>query len=233
MTPEGRSAFSRIRPDLVRDRLAGRQSREMGPMVPTAPGIDLFWLPLGAGGRFVRLNGRIYEAVASRLDGRPSSDLYHSALEVRVSDARYVIESAPVRSADGSDRGVIGAGSVGARWAGCSRLFRYELRVWRGGHIPDIGEAVESPRQLSSLSSDARRLLSLAPHVPKPTWGRDELHTGEMWNSNSFIAWLITVTGLDVDAIHPPAGGRAPGWRPGVIVARRDPPVQARRARAA
>jgi hypothetical protein len=25
-------------------------------------GVDLYWLPLGAGGHFVRLNGRVYEA---------------------------------------------------------------------------------------------------------------------------------------------------------------------------
>jgi hypothetical protein len=151
--------------------------------------------------------------------------LYHSALEVRVSGAPYVIESAPIRPSDGPYRGVIGEGPVGTRWAGWFRLFRYELRVWRGGHIPDIGESVESPRRLSSSSADAQRLLSVAPLVPKPTWGRDELHTGEMWNSNSFIAWLITVTGLDVDAIHPPVGGRAPGWDAGIVVARRQPPV--------
>lgn len=28
--------------------------------------IDLYWFPLGAGGHFVRLNGRIYEAVKAR-----------------------------------------------------------------------------------------------------------------------------------------------------------------------
>lgn len=210
-----------------------KPSRGMGSVASSALGIDLFWLPLGAGGDFVRLNGRIYEAVASRLDGRPPSDLYHSALEVRVPDGRYVVESAPIGPSDGPDRGVIGEGPVGTSWAGCFRLFRYELRVWRGGHIADIGEAVESPRRLSSNSPDAMRLLTVAPLVPKPTWGRDELHAGEMWNSNSFIAWLITVTGLDIDAIHPPAGGRAPGWNAGVVVARRDRPVQARRARAA
>jgi hypothetical protein len=191
------------------------------------PGIDLFWLPLGAGGHFVRLNGRIYEAVASRLDGRPPCDLYHSALVVRVPGAEYAIESAPIRSSDGPDRGVIGEGPVGAQWAGRLSIFRYELRVWRGGHIPDIGEAVESPRRLSSSSTDAQRLLAVAPLVPRPTWGRDELGTGEMWNSNSFTAWLITATGLDVDAIQPPAGGRAPGWGAGVAVARREPRVRA------
>jgi hypothetical protein len=194
-------------------------------MASSALGIDLFWLPLGAGGHCVRMNGRIYESVASRLAGRPPCDLYHSALEVRVPRARYVIESAPIRPSDGPDRGVIGEGPVGTRWAGRLSLFRYELRVWPGGHIPDIAEAVGSPVRLSSSSTDAQRLLAAAPLVPKPTWGRDELGTGEMWNANSFIAWLITVTGLDGDAIHPPPGGRAPGWAAGVVVARRQPPV--------
>ena len=29
--------------------------------------VDLCWWPLGAGGHFVRLNGRIYEAIAARI----------------------------------------------------------------------------------------------------------------------------------------------------------------------
>jgi hypothetical protein len=37
--------------------------------------VDLYWLPLGAGGNFVRLNGRLYEAVAARVQGRPTCDL--------------------------------------------------------------------------------------------------------------------------------------------------------------
>jgi hypothetical protein len=187
--------------------------------------IDLYWLPLGAGGHFVRTNGRIYEALKSLRERRPALDLYHSALEVRVSDVRYVIESAPIRDGDGPARGVVGEGPVGTRWAGHFRLFRYELRVWPGGHIPDIEEAVESPRCLSVRSTDAQRLLDLALVVPKPTWGRDELETGEMWNSNSFIAWLLAASGLDLDSVQPPLGGRAPGWSAGVVVARRQLPV--------
>jgi hypothetical protein len=194
-------------------------------MHPGAPGIDLYWLPLGAGGYFVRLYGRIYETLVSRLEHRPPFDLYHSALEVRLPDARYVIESAPIRTSDGRERGVVGEGPVGMRCVSHFRLFRYELRVWRDGHIPDVGEAVESPLRLSASSTDARRLLSLAPLVPKPTWGRDELAAGEMWNSNSFTAWLIEATGLDADSIRPPIGGRAPGWNAGVAVARRRPPT--------
>ena len=42
--------------------------------------VDLCWWPLGAGGHFVRLNGRIYEAIAARIQRRPRCDLYHSAL---------------------------------------------------------------------------------------------------------------------------------------------------------
>jgi hypothetical protein len=60
--------------------------------------IDLYWLPLGAGGHSVRLNGRVFEAVAARLEGRPACDLYHSALVVQVPEGRFVIEQAPVRT---------------------------------------------------------------------------------------------------------------------------------------
>jgi hypothetical protein len=42
-----------------------------------------------------------------------------------------------------------------------------------------------------------------------------------MWNSNSLIAWLIARCGLPAESIHPPAGGRAPGWHAGLVVARR------------
>ena len=46
--------------------------------------IDLYWLPLGAGGRSVRLNGKVFEAVAAWLARRDRCDLYHSALRVFV-----------------------------------------------------------------------------------------------------------------------------------------------------
>ena len=189
--------------------------------VSSSASIDLYWLPLGAGGHFVRLNGRVYEAVAARLARRPLSDLYHSALEVQVSEGRFVIEQTPIRPSDGAERGVVAEGAVGSRWAGRLRIFRYELRCWRDGVIPDVAEAVESPRRLSDDLGHARRMLALAPSVPTPVWGRDELRTGEMWNSNSIIAWLIACSGLDVEAIQPPTDGRAPGWNAGLIVARR------------
>jgi hypothetical protein len=184
-------------------------------------GVDLYWLPLGAGGHSVRLNGRVFEAVAARLERRSPCDLYHSALEVRVQEDRFVIEQAPVRDGKGGERGVIAEGAVGSRWAGRFRIFRYEVRRWRGGRIPDVDEAVESPQRLTNDPDVAQRVLGLAPHVPRLVWGRDELAAGDMWNSNSVIAWLIARSGLDAESIHPPAGGRAPGWRAGLVVARR------------
>jgi hypothetical protein len=182
--------------------------------------IDLYWLPLGAGGHFVRLNGLVYEAVAARLARRPPLDLYHAALEVRVPEARFVIEMAPVPPGDAAARGVVARGPVGTRLAGRLRLFRYEVRRWRDGVIPDVAEAVDSPRRLSDDAEAARRLLDLVPWVPTPVWGRDELGARDMWNSNSLISWLIARSGLDGGAVSPPQGGRAPGWAAGLVAAR-------------
>jgi hypothetical protein len=187
----------------------------------TEAGVDLYWLPLGAGGHSVRLNGRLFEAVAARLERRAPCDLYHSALEVRVPEGRFVIEQAPVRDRNGSARGVVAEGAVGSRWAGRFRIFRYEVRCWRGGIIPDADEAVESPKRLTDDPNVAQRLLDLAPHLPTAVWGRDELATGEMWNCNSVIAWLLARSGVPTDAIRPPTGGRAPGWHAGLVVALR------------
>jgi hypothetical protein len=181
--------------------------------------VDLYWLPLGAGGHFVRLNGRLYEALAARLQRRPARDLYHSALQVEVGEATFVIEQAPVHDWGGKDRGVVAEGAVGARWARRFRIFRYEIRLWRDGHIPDVAEAVDSPRRLTDAAERAERVLDLIPQVPTPVWGRDELGTGEMWNSNSVIAWVIARSGMDAESIQPPKGGRAPGWRAGLVVA--------------
>lgn len=184
--------------------------------------VDLYWLPLGAGGRFVQLNGRAYEAIVARLERRAAGDLYHSALAVGAPDGAFVIEMAwPIPDRNGARRGVVAEGAVGTRRAGSLSVFRYEIRRWRDGAIPDLDEAVESPRRLTDDPPVAQRILELVPEVPTPVWGRDELRTGEMWNSNSLISWLIARSGLDVDAIHPPAGGRAPGWAAGVAAARR------------
>jgi hypothetical protein len=183
-------------------------------------GVDLYWLPIGAGGTgFVRLNGEIYEAIVAFLNRRKRCDLYHSGLEIRLPEGRYTIEQTPA-SAEGAERGVVAVGPIGAHWL-AQRIptFRYELRRWRNGVIPDIDEAVDSPRHISGDLAVARRLLELVSQVPLLVWGRDELNAGEMWNSNSQIAWLIAKAGLDVMSIAPPPGGRAPGWHAGIVAA--------------
>ena len=190
-------------------------------MGPGDHGVELYWLPLGAGGHSVRLNGRAFEAVAAAWDRRARRDLYHSALIVRVPEGPVMIEVGPVMRGDAVARGVVAQGAVGSRWAGWLRVFRYEVRCWAGGVIPDIEEAVDSPRRLTDDVGVARRLLERAPGVPTPVWGRDELGAGEMWNSNSVTSWLIAASGLPVDTIRPPAGGRAPGWHAGIAVAAR------------
>ncbi len=187
-------------------------------------GVDLYWLPLGAGGWFVRGNGKAYEALVAARDRRQRADLYHSALIVTVPEARFAIESAPVPRGDPAGRGVVCEGAVGHRALGRFRSFRYEVRCWRDGVIPDIDEAVDSPLRVTDEQAAARRLLDLVPRLPRPVWGRDELGSGDMWNSNSVVSWLLAATGLDVDSIRPPTGGRAPGWAAGVVAARRDPP---------
>jgi hypothetical protein len=189
---------------------------------PVDVGIDLYWLPLGAGGHFVRLNGRVYEAVQAYRERRPRFDLYHTALIVRVPEGRFVIETAwPIPDAEPASRGVVVEGPVGSPRIARLRAFRYEVRRWRDGVIPDIREAVASPQRVSDEAERARRILDVAPSVPALVWGRDELGVGEMWNSNSVVSWLLARSGLPTDAIRPPVGGRAPGWDAGIVAARR------------
>ena len=182
-------------------------------------GVDLYWLPLGAGDHSVRWNGRVFEAMVAWLERRSRCDLFHSALVVRARGGRFVIEQGPSWGNDAGERGVVAEGAVGSRWAGRFRIFRYEVRRWRDGVIPDIGAAVESPQRLTDDPLLAERMLNLVPNVPTFVWGRDESQAGEMWNSNSTTSWLLVRTGLNIDLARVPAGGRAPGWQAGLVVA--------------
>ncbi len=185
-------------------------------------GVDLYWIPLGsgAGGELVRWSGRTYEALTAVAARRPRCDLYHSALEVHLDGVTTAIEMTPVWTKRG-ERGVVLEGAVGARFLGRSRLFRYEVRAWRGGSIPDAAAAVGGPARVSSDEDAARAVLELVPDFPARTWGRDELSTGEMWNSNSLTSWLLACAGLVTAEVGPPPGGRAPGWDAGLRVAAR------------
>ncbi|MDX6730716.1 MAG: hypothetical protein QOC54_664 [Baekduia sp.] len=188
---------------------------------PLSASADLYWIPLGAGGHSVRFNGRVFEAIEALREHRQRRELFHAALVVAVDGDRYSIEIAPSPDAQEAHRGVVAMGAVGSRHLGRLRLFRYEVRCWRGGSIPDLGWAIGGPHRLTSDPEVARRLVAEVATVPTPVWGRDELRAGEMWNSNSVVAWLIATAGLPTAQLRPPAGGRAPGWASGLTVAGR------------
>ena len=183
--------------------------------------LDLYWLPLGAGGHVVRWNGRLFEWLSARRERRAALDLYHAGLMLHHDDVTYAIEMGPVWNVPATDRGVVCEGPVGTRWLGRSRVFRYEVRCWAGGQIPDIAEAVDSPVRTTEDPTSVQNVLALLRQVPPLTWGRDELGTGEMWNSNSMVAWVLARSGHDMNSIKPPRHGRAPGWDAGLVLADR------------
>ena len=186
-----------------------------------AASVRLHWIPVGAGRRVVRGSTRILENLDARRHHRPQATLYHSALEVRLDADRWTVEMAPAWGGPGHDRGVTTTGPVGLRRLGASPLSRYEVRVWRDGTVPDLAYAVGEAVRVSTDPVHVRRLLDAGSRVPALTWGRDELGLGDMWNSNSVVAWMLATSGHLVDTIAPPGGGRAPGWAAGLELARR------------
>ncbi|MEO7889564.1 MAG: hypothetical protein ABIW19_06120, partial [Vicinamibacterales bacterium] len=110
-------------------------------------------------------------------------------------------------------------GPVGTRWLGKFRAFQYEVRCWPGGYIPDIADAIGGPRRLTEDPLQVAAVLDVLHDAPALTWGRDELGTGDMWNSNSVVSWALAHSGHDMALIHPPVYGRAPGWRAGLALA--------------
>jgi hypothetical protein len=167
----------------------------------------------------VRWSGRLYEAVVAARDRRPRRDLFHSALMVHADGVATRIELAVPAQQGG--RGVVAEGPVGSRHLRWSRFFRYEVRCWTDGPVPNLPSGRGGRVCMSTRATDARRILALVPEFPICTWGRDELGVGEMWNSNSLVSWLLARAGLSTDGIAPPEGGRAPGWDAGLSVAER------------
>lgn len=80
----------------------------------------------------------IYERIKAHRESRRPLDLYHCALELNGPEGRFTIEQAwPIPDRNGDSRGVLIEGPVFSHCLGRFRLFRYELRRWRGGVIPD------------------------------------------------------------------------------------------------
>jgi hypothetical protein len=189
---------------------------------PSASGgskVDLYWIPLGAGHRSVRFNGIAYEAIRATTQGRARCDLYHSVLAIDVPAGRYWVEMTPVPDKNGQQRGVVAEGPVGLRVLRHVRLFRYEIRRWHDGIVPDLDYAVASPVRITSDRDTTQRIFDQLPRVPTLVWGRDEQHTGDMWSCNSVLSWALATAGIDVATVPLPPHARAPGWDAGLITA--------------
>jgi hypothetical protein len=189
--------------------------------------VRLYWVPVGAGQHVVRRSTRLFEVYDARRHHRPQQTLYHAVLEVHLDLERWTVEMAPAWGGPPGDHGVAGTGAVAWRRLAASRLFRYEVRVWQDGTVPDLDFAVGEPVHLATDPTRARRLLAAGAQVPHLTWGRDELGLGDMWNSNSVVSWMLVASGHDVTGLAPPGGGRAPGWSAGLELARRRTQVPA------
>ncbi|OZF06436.1 hypothetical protein CH300_10325 [Rhodococcus sp. 15-1154-1] len=80
---------------------------------------------------------------------------------------------------------------------------------------------MQSPGRLTVDEEQCVRAHRVVSEVPTSTWGRDELGTGDMWNSNSVVSWVLTRAGVDATTITPPREGSAPGWAAGIVAALR------------
>lgn len=177
---------------------------------------ELWWLPVGAGGVVVARTSRWWELLSARHDRRAPQQLVHAALELFTDGGRFVIEMTPQWGQPQDASGVVVTGPVGLRALGRFRLFRYEVRAWPEGILPDRAYAVAPPTVITLGRTRAHALLDALPDIPRHTWGRVVPPTGDMWNSNSLIAWALCRAGIDAMTLTPPVGCRAPGWAAGV-----------------
>lgn len=182
--------------------------------------VDLWWIPVGAGGHVVVHTSRWWESLRARRAHRRPRPLFHAALKVADGPDEYVVEMTPAWGQTRGPRGVVAQGPVGIAWFGASRFFRYEIRCWRDGTIPDLEWAVGPPHRFPLAAEDVGALIGRIPRAPQLTWGRDVFGIGDMWNSNSLISWLLQSAGIDAAALAPPERGDAPGWRSGIVAAR-------------
>jgi hypothetical protein len=181
--------------------------------------VVLWWLPVGAGGHVVRHTSGWWERFDAFRAHRAPQLLFHAALEVSTDGHRYVIEMAPQwAGSKDEDRGVVVTGPVGLRVLGRSSLFRYEVRCWRDGTLPDRDWAVGGPAIVADDDGTAQSILRHIREVPALTWGRQVPPTRDMWNPNSLVSWLLRVSGVPIATLSPPGGGRAPGWAAGLAL---------------
>ncbi|BCJ69278.1 hypothetical protein [Polymorphospora rubra] len=174
----------------------------------------LLWLPVGAGGQVVKRTSAWWERACSRIERRRPAPLFHAALELHLGGVPFVVEMTPAWGVPAGDRGVVVTGPVGTRRLGRLRLFRYEVRCWARGVIPDREWAVGDPVVITQDTEIVARMARAVGSLPALTWGRTPPGAGAMWTSNSIVSWLLRHSGLPTRH-SPPNGGRAPGWAAG------------------
>lgn len=186
----------------------------------TTCSVELLWLPVGAEtSRFQQASLRLWEAFEAARARRPRVALVHSALRVRTCDGTaYAIELTPAFQPTSVPPRA--TGPVGLRMLGRFQLFRWALQCTPGGAFPDEQWATGEPDVLATDCDTADSLLQLTSTIPRYTWGRRRPGTGEMWTSDSVVAWLLVRASIDVAGVGPPPGTRAPGWDAGLLVAR-------------
>lgn len=184
----------------------------VGDITAMPTSVLLWWVPVGAGGHLVRHTSHWWELAQAARGRRAPQQLFHTVLEIVADGDRYVIEMAPAWGASSSDdRGVVATGLVGLPWLGGSRFFRYEVRRWRNGVIPDRRWAVGGPVAIAHDGATADRLLQRIERVPTLTWGRDASRTGDMWELK--LAHLVAASRSERKHREPPPTSRWPSAR--------------------
>src|SRR3954465_12138899 len=95
--------------------------------------VDLYWLPLGAGGHSVRFNGKVYEWLASRREHRRPCDIYHSALVVHLDGVDWTVEMGPGGNVDAPPDAPACTGAGGAPGVGRLPGIPLGVRLLPGG----------------------------------------------------------------------------------------------------
>jgi hypothetical protein len=183
--------------------------------------VDLYWIPVAAGTPWLqRASLRWWEWFEAMRCRRPRATLFHSALKIIDDRGRKsTLELAPAFLGD--DPPPVATGPVAFRGADRIRLLRYHFRWMPVERLPDEAWAVGEPVHLTDNCLILNRIIELAPRLPRLVWGRHAPGTDEMWTSDSAISWLLECAGIDLSGVHPPPGGRAPGWYAGVAWAHR------------
>jgi hypothetical protein len=116
----------------------------------------------------VRLNGIVYEALSLASIGaaRVTSTTRRSTSGLR--GGRFVIEMTPVRAGGGTKQDIVALGAVGSRRGSRFPIFRYEIRRWRDGYIPDVAEAVEPTARQERPPTSPSGWLTWRPRFPRP-----------------------------------------------------------------